>query len=235
MRDKGNARLELKKLRIHRDKLLAIVKMGLPAGLHGTMFSISNVIIQSSINGFGDLVVAGNSAAASIEGFVYMAMHAFCQASTSFVGQNVGAGRYDRLNRITLCSLVCVFVVGAISGNLAVIFGEPLLSLYTDSEIVTAYGMERIRIVCGLYALCGLMDVMVGVLRGMGHSVFPMLASVVGVCGLRLLWIYTLFRSIYHTTLSLYLTYPVTWVVTVVALVVYYVSKRRNIRRMTGL
>ena len=232
IKEQGSVRLELKKLHIYKDKFFKIGQVGVPAGFQGVVFSISNVIIQSSVNSFGATVVAGNSAAANIEGFVYMAMNAFHQAAISFTGQNVGAAKYERINKILLSAELCVLMVGVVFGNLMVIFGRPLLGLYTNSAVVVEAGMMRMRIICRLYALCGMMDVMVGSLRGLGYSVMPMIVSLIGACGLRLLWIFTFFRmDQFHTTTSLYLTYPASWSITLLAHIICFIVVRKGLEK----
>lgn len=231
-KNQGSVRLEWKSLRIYPQKFLRILQIGLPASFQGIIFSISNVIIQTSVNSFGSVVVAGNSAAANIEGFVYVAMNAFHQAAISFTGQNVGAARYERVNKILICAEFCVIVTGVLLGNLAVFLGHPLLGMYTSSHTVIEAGMKRLRVIARTYALCGMMDVMVGSLRGLGYSVMPMLVSLVGACGLRLLWIFTFFRQTpFHTTTSLYMTYPVSWIITFSAHVVCFLIVRRKLAK----
>lgn len=229
MKEAGAIRLELKELKIHKDKLIRMVKIGLPASFQGMLFSVSNVIIQSSVNGFGAVVVAGNSAAANIEGFVYAAMNAFYQAALSFTSQNMGAMKYERINRILYSAEVCAITAGLVLGNLAAFFGRDLLSLYsTNAEVIEA-GMVRLGVICSLYAICGMMDTVVGSLRGMGYSIVPMFVSLVGACGLRLFWVFTFFRmEEYHTVMSLYLTYPVSWTLTFLAHAVCFALIRRK-------
>ena len=229
MREKEAYRLILKDIRLHTKYVGRILRIGLPAGLQGTVFSLSNVVIQSSINSFGSVIMAGNAAAGSVEGFVFMGMNAFHQAAVSFVSQNVGAGRFERINKIVVRVMLCVTVTGILLGGLAVLFGEQLLGFYSGKEAVIAAGMIRLKIICGVYFLCGLMDVMVGVLRGMGYSVMPMIVSLIGACGLRLLWIFTIFQvDQYHTTTVLYLSYPVTWLITfMVHLICFGFARKR--------
>lgn len=232
MKETGDIRLDLRKLGMDKKVLLRLVQIGLPASVQGMVFSFSNVIIQSSINSFGTTVMAGNSAAMNIEGFVYVAMNTFYQASISFTSQNLGAGRYDRLNRILLNAELCVISVGIVLGCGMAIFGKPLLALYTDSPSAVLAGEERLKVIGFTYALCGMMDVVVGSLRGLGHSVMPMLVSIAGVCGTRLLWIFTAFRMAeYHTVTSLYLTYPVSWTITILAHFVCFVVVRRRLEK----
>lgn len=229
LKDGGDIRLDFRKLKLHRQKFLSILRVGLPASFQGIIFAISNVIIQSSVNSFGAVTIAGNSAASNIEGFVYVSMNAFYQATISFTSQNVGAGKYERINKILLRAQVCVIVVGLLLGNLAVYFGHSLLGFYTSSEVVKAAGMKRLGIISRTYALCGMMDVMVGSLRGMGYSVLPTIVSLIGACGLRLIWIFTFFRAEqFHTLTSLYMTYPVSWIVTTAAHIVCFIIVRRK-------
>lgn len=237
-REDTGLRLNLRKLRIHKDKLFLIMKIGLPAGFQGTVFSLSNVVIQSSINLFGEAVIAGNSAAASIEGFVYMAMNSCYQSTLSFTSQNLGAGKYERINKILLSGLLCVVTVWAVLGlGICMTVGRPLLSIYTSGEASINAGLRRMMYVCGTYFLCGIMDVMVGSLRGMGYSITPMIVSLLGACGLRLVWLGTVFQiEQFHTTDTVYLSYPVSWVITVAAHVIcFFICRHRLQKKMKRL
>ena len=194
-----------------------MLEVGLPAGLQGIIFSISNVLIQSSINSFGSLVMAGNTAASNIEGFVYTSMNAVYQTSLSFTSQNFGARKYDRIDKILLECLAIVTVVGLVLGQGAYFFGQQLLSIYSsDEKCYSKFGIDRLAIISTMYCLCGIMDTLVGSLRGVGYSILPMLVSLTGVCVIRVIWIFTVFKSV-HTTFSLYISYPITWVITLVA------------------
>lgn len=211
-----SCKLELKKMRFYKAQLTKMIGKGLPAGIQSSMFSISNVVIQSSVNSFGEVFMSGNSAAANIEGFVYASMNAFHQTALNFVGQNVGARQYKRVNRIAWICLACVTVVGIVAGGAAYIFAPQLLSIYiTDSAEAISYGVLRMTYVALPYFLLGMMDVTTGLLRGMGESLKPMLFSVLGVCGLRIVWVYTVFQiPQYHTPGGLFFSYPVSWIVT---------------------
>lgn len=232
MRETGAIKLELKKLRVHKAELISIIRIGLPAGFQGIVFALSNVVIQSSVNLFGNIVVAGNSAAANIEGFVYMAMNSFYQATLSFMSQNFGAGEYKRLNKILACGELCVVVVGLVLGNAAVLFGNQLLSIYSDSPEVIAAGMVRLHYISKVYFLCGIMDVLVGALRGIGYSVLPMVVSLLGACGLRLLWIATVFQiPQFHKIEVVYLSYAITWIITAGVHFLCYVIVRKKVTR----
>lgn len=232
MRETGAIKLELKKLRVHKAELISIIRIGLPAGFQGIVFALSNVVIQSSVNLFGNIVVAGNSAAANIEGFVYMAMNSFYQATLSFMSQNFGAGEYKRLNKILACGELCVVAVGLVLGNAAVLFGNQLLSIYSDSPEVIAAGMVRLHYISKVYFLCGIMDVLVGALRGIGYSVLPMVVSLLGACGLRLLWIATVFQiPEFHKVEVVYLSYAITWIITAGVHFLCYVIVRKKVTK----
>lgn len=233
MKDNGPLKFHIRKLSIDKGILFKIIQIGLPAGLQGTLFSLSNVFIQSSVNTFGDDIIAGNASAIQIEGFVYVAMNAFHQASLSFTSQNVGAGKKDRILKITFVSLILVTITGLILGNTAVFFGNPILHIFTDKEPIISAGLIRLRIICSVYFLCGLMDVMVGVLRGLGYSTMPAIVSLMGACVLRLIWLATVFKiDAWHTIETVYYSYPLSWVITfavhVVCFLVVYKKYKQN-------
>ncbi len=231
MRMDGLCHVELKELHIYKDKLLAMMQIGLPAGLQGCIFSLSNVLIQSSVNSFGSVAMAGNTAAANIEGFIYVSMNAIYQTSLSFTSQNMGARRYKRVDRIMLIGLAIVFMVGAAMGGLALLFDRQLLGIYSSSKEVIDYGVQRMAIICSTYFLCGMMDVMVGSLRGMGYSIMPMIVSLAGACGFRVVWIYTFFAA-EHTLRMLYISYPISWALTfLVHFLCYLIVRKRAFRR----
>ena len=227
-------KLSLKLLRIHWDKLKKILAIGIPAGVQGVIFSISNVIIQSSVNAFGSTVVAGNSAAANVEGFVYTSMNAISQATLTFTGQNVGAHKPKRIKRVYLNSLGLVTVIGLIMGTLVYIFSTPVLSLYTADPSVIRCGQLRLFWICLPYFLCGIMDVSAGALRGMGHSVVPMLVTILGVCGIRIVWIAVvhatgLVDTAQKTSIKwVYVSYMISWAVTflVHAVCVFFAQRK---------
>jgi len=216
MKRTDGCHLELKAMRFYKPQLLKLIRIGLPAGIQGSVFSISNVIIQSSINSFGDVFMSGNGAAASIEGFLYVIFNSFMQTSVNFIGQNAGARQYRRAKNILLICLGCSVSLSIFSSVLAYSFGPQLLSIYiTDSPQAIEFGMIRLTFIALPYFLCALMDVTTGGLRGLGASITPMLITVLGVCGVRLVWIYTVFQiPAYHTPQSLYASYPISWVIT---------------------
>lgn len=231
-KEHGMYQLFIKKIRFYGDSLKKILHIGIPSGIYGTVFSLSNVVIQSSVNSFGSTIMAGNAAAMNIEGFVYMAMNAFHQTAISFTGQNYGAGKIKRIWKIVFLSQMCVIVTGLLFGQLAVLAGRELLGIYSSEKLVIEAGLIRLKYICGPYFLCGMMDVMVGILRGLGRSVMPTVVSMIGACGLRLVWVFTIFSvNEYHTTRVLYLSYPITWFVTVLAHVICFAFVWKKIKR----
>ncbi len=221
MKQEGPCHLNLHKLRLSKPKVIEIIQVGLPAGMQGAIFSISNVLIQSSINEFGALAMAGSTASANIEGFIYIAMNSIYQTALSFTSQNYGAKQYDRIRKILRICLGIVVVVGLSMGLIALLFCHQLLGIYSsDAEVIT-FGIKRLAIICSTYFLCGMMDVMVGSLRGLGYSMLPMIVSLIGACGLRIVWIFTIFQM-HHTLSTLYISYPITWIITFCAHLVCY-------------
>ena len=196
MREEGPLHLDLKRLRLEWPVICRIFQVGLPAGLQGVIFALSNVVIQSSLNSFDSaVIVAGASASSNIEGFVYAAMSAFYQSALTFVGQNYGAGKCKRVDQIAGWCLGYVIATGLVLGNLGYLFGHTLLGIYAPGdEAVIAQGLVRMGFILRGYFICGTMEVMVGVLRGLGYSVAPMIVSLLGGCGLRLIWVATVFQ-----------------------------------------
>ena len=209
-------KLELKKMYFHKLQLAKMLRIGLPAGMQSSLFSISNVMIQSSINSFGDVLMSGNAAAGNIEGFIYASLNAFHQTAVNFIGQNAGAKQYKRVSRTLWICLGSVTVTGLVFCSIIYALGPTLLSIYiTDSAEAISYGMMRLSLICMPYFICGMMDVSTGALRGLGASFVPMLISVLGVCGIRIGWICTIFQiPQFHTPQSLYLSYPISWGIT---------------------
>lgn len=209
----GGCRVEWRKLRMRKEKVVQIVRIGFPAGLQGTVFSLSNVLIQSSVNSFGSVAMAGNTAASNIEGFIYMAMNSYHQTALSFTSQNFGAGNYKRIGKVLMECLALVTGVGLFMGWTAYLCGNQLLGIYSCDQKVIEVGLLRLSVICTTYCLCGIMDVLVGELRGLGYAVMPMIVSLIGACGFRILWIFTVFQW-HHSLLSLYISYPVSWILT---------------------
>lgn len=214
-----SCRLELKKLRFYAEPLKKILRLGIPAGIQASLFSISNVIIQSSINSLDTIyagVVAGNAAASNIQNFAFMTNEGFKQTAMNFTGQNVGSGNYKRVRRITNISLLMTLAVCIVVGVVMTLCSRPLLGIYiSDSPEAVKWGIIRMYCMCLPYFAGGIMDVSTGILRGLGQSIFPMLASVFGVCVFRVIWIFTVFQSkAFHTPESLWISYIISWLLT---------------------
>lgn len=234
MRMDGSCRVDLKQLRIHRDKFVDMVRIGLPAGLQGALFNISNVLIQSSVNSFGSVAMAGNSASANIEGFIYMGMNAIYQTTLSFISQNLGAKKYKRINHIALMSVGLVTAAGLFLGAAALLFDTQLLGIYSSSAEVMEFGMKRLWIIAPTYFLCGIMDVMMGCNRGLGYSIMPMIVSLAGACGFRILWIFIIFAS-NRTLETLYTSYPISWALTAAVHIICFIIVKRKLDRSVSV
>ena len=224
----GLLKFEPSKLKVDRYILRRMIGIGIPAGVQGTIFSISNVVIQSSVNSFGSTVIAGNSATMNIEGFVYIAMNSIYQTAITFVGQNYGAGEKKRVLRCTFLCEGIVVAVGVAFGMAAFIFSEPLLYVYSNSAAVVSAGKIRCMYILPFYFLCGMMDVIVGSLRGIGQSIVPMVTSMIGACAFRLVWIATVFQLL-RSTGTLYISYPISWTITFAAHVIFFIHFYRKI------
>lgn len=231
IKDEGLVHLEIRHLYIDKDALKEIATVGLPAGIQSTFFNISNVLIQSSINSFGSIIMAGNGAASSISDFVSNVIVAFYQGCLTFTSQNVGAKQIKRVPKILLvCEVLAVFL-GFVTGEAALLAGESLLSIYASDPEVIAAGMIKLRCVTQYYFLYAAMEVIVGSLRGMGASIFPMAVSLLGICVFRIFWIMTVFQSI-HTIEILYYSYPISWIITgVIHLFTWFFIMNKTIRK----
>ncbi|MBQ5911226.1 MAG: MATE family efflux transporter [Clostridia bacterium] len=212
-----DCKLELGKIKFYSESLKNIFRMGIPAGIQSSLFSVANIIIQSSTNALDTVyagVVAGGAAASNIQNFAFMTNSGFHQTAMNYTGQNVGSGKYDRVKKITVISLICVAITAIVVGVLMTVFAEPLLRIYiTDSEEAVNWGVIRMICMCLPYFTAGIMDVTTGILRGMGLSLFPMLSSVFCICIFRIVWVYTVFAiPAYHTPESLWLSFPISWV-----------------------
>lgn len=221
IKEDGSYGINLSELRLTGSKLKEIMFVGIPAGMQGVVFALSNVLIQSSINSFGSIAMAGNTAASNIEGFIYISMNSYNQTAISFTSQNIGGKKIERVGKILLICIGLVSMFGIILGFGAYFAGNTLLHIYSSDMEVIHYGLMRMRVICLTYFTCGIMDVFAGSVRGMGYSVMPMIISLIGACGLRIVWIYTIFKA-HHTLTTLYISYPVTWVITICAYIVCY-------------
>lgn len=230
----GALKLVIKDLRINGRTLLQMLKIGLPAGLQGTLFSISNVLIQSSINSFGSAAMAGNAAAVNLEGFVYVGMNSFHHTSLSFTGQNYGRGEYKRIKKVLIYALFFTSFVGLLLGWSAYLLRYPLLSIYVRKEPnvdeIIGYGVIRMTVIMTTYFTCGTMDVLVGALRGLGHSILPMISTLTCVCGLRILWIYTVFKQ-FRSLEVLYASYPLSWMLATLVHIVSYIIVYSRVKK----
>ena len=235
MRQTGPARLSLRQLRLHPSEALRMIQIGLPAGLQSVVFNISNVMVQSCVNSFGADVIAANTASANIAAFTYTAMNAVFHAAITFTSQNLGARRYDRIWKIFWNCQLTVMLIGVPLCVLSTVFGPQLLSIYVSADdpardAVIAMGMIRTYYVTTPYFLCGIMEVCCGMVRGLGKSGLPMVVTIFGACVMRIVWIYTIFAW-KHTLPALYVSYPISWVITAAMHVVCFVYFWKRIRR----
>jgi len=224
----GCYRLELRKLKIYWKKLAEVMRIGMPAGIQNSLFSISNVLIQSSINSFGEIVMAANTAAVSIEGFMNSAVAGVADASINFTGQNVGAGKYKRIRRVALVCGIASVIISVGMGALILTFGRQLLSVYNTDPEVIEQGLHRLFVNGITYSIFALMQVFAGCVRGMGKSLAPMLISIIGICGLRIVYIYTVF-ALFPQLNVLYLSYPASWLCAMLANMIYYLITSRRL------
>ena len=223
VREKDDFKLNFRRLAINTHILAKIVKIGLPAGFQGIMFSFSNVIIQSSVNSFGAITIAGNAAAVNLEGFVYTSMNGFAQGTLTFCSQNMGAGKVDRIKKVVLVSQVCIAIIGAVLGGVFILFRYQLVGFFSSSPDVIEAGVRRFWIIMTTYYLCGMMDGMSNSIRGIGHSLTPVITSLCGACLYRIIWIFTIFQiPQFHTIYCIYITYPISWILTFIANIIFY-------------
>ena len=222
--------LHLAKLRIRSVYLKQIFEVGVPAGIQSTVINISNAMLQSSVNSFGSIAMAGYTASNNIFGFLYVSVNSFTQACMSFTSQNYGVKKLKRMDRVLIDCMILSVVVTLILGSSVYIFGPELLHIYSNQADVIKYGMEIFSYTTVTYFLCGLMDLFPGALRGMGYSTVPMILSIIGTVGVRIIWIYGLFPS--HRSLTfLFLSYPVSWIATIIMQVICFWFVRKKIHR----
>jgi len=230
VRSEGPIRFSWRLARIHRRKLIDLVKIGLPAGLQGLLFSISNVLIQSAVNSFGSVVVAGNAAASNVEGFASTTLNAYYNAAITFTGQSMGAEKYDQIDNIARVCVVAVLITWVFLGGGILVFGRPLLGIYTSDPAVVEAGMIRLKVTLAAYFANGIMNVFPGLTRAMGYSLLPMLCTLVGACLMRMVWLVTVFAW-YPTVMVLLLCYPVTWTLAGIGQVASFLYARHEIRK----
>ena len=232
VKETGPLRLDFRQLKIYPIKLKQIMQVGIPAGIQGMLFSLANVTVQSSVNSFGEVIMAGSSAAISIEQFIYSNINAFYQANVAFTSQNYGAGDYRRIKKIAMISVVTGVVTTELLSVLAVYFGPQLLGIYSPSAEVVAAGMVRLRWIALFYGLDAIMDVIVGSLRGVGYNILPMLVTLMGACASRLIWLSTVFRlPAYHRIEMVYIVYPLSWALTATTHLICYFFVSRKVDR----
>lgn len=218
------------KLKFNKSISLRMVKIGFPAGIGGVLFSLSNVVVQSAVNSFGSVVIAGCSAAANIEGFLYASTNCFFHAGLTFTGQYIGAGKYKKVPRILLCCAGSAFVVCTILSGLVCIFRGALAGIYSSDPQVMEITITRILIVCSCYAFCSVMDVIPGVIRGMGYSIAPTLIALTGACLFRILWVATVFQH-FRTLTGLLIAYPLSWVLTISGHLIFFTFADKKLVR----
>lgn len=217
-------------LHIDRNKLRDIVKIGLPAGLQGLLFSISNVLIQSAVNSFGSTMIAASSAAANVESYVGTTMNAYYNAAITFTGQNMGAKKYDRIDTVAKVCTTLIFATWILLSGAILLFGRSLLAIYTSDPEVVDLGMLRMNVMMVAYFTCGTMNVYPGLTRGMGHSVLPMLCTLIGACLMRIVWLATFFTW-HPTVIMLFVCYPITWALAGLGQAGSFLYVRGQIRR----
>lgn len=220
--------LRFSRLCMKKFYLVQIFQVGIPAGVQSTVINISNALLQSSVNSFGSTAMAGYTAANNILGFLYASVNAVTQACMSFTSQNYGVGKYKRMDRVLLDCGILSFVIALVLGCGSYMFGGEILKIYTEDPEVIRCGVEILSITTVPYFLCGIMDLFPGALRGMGHSGVPMILSIIGTVGTRIVWIFWIFpqhRSLY----TLFISYPASWFITIVLQVVCFVFVRRTV------
>ena len=226
----GCYKLHIEKMKINTDYLLPLFRIGLPAGIQSLVINFSNVLLQSSVNSFGDIAMAGYTAANNIFGFLYVTVNSFSQTCMSFMSQNYGAGKRKRMDRVFWdCMLLSVGVTLTL-GCGVYYFGEQILGIYTPSPQVIQCGMEVFLYTTTTYFICGIMDLIPGAMRGVGYSTVPMILSVIGTVGVRIFWIYCVFPT-HHALDILFISYPLSWIITVIMQVICFIFVRRRVRK----
>lgn len=229
-RSEGVYRLKWKELHIYGDKMKSMIQIGLPAGLQSAAFNLSNMLVQSSVNSFGHLAMAGNTAANNIDGFLNITANAINQTAVSFMSQNMGAKKYGRMDKVLLECLAFIGILGGAMGFGAYLIAPQLLHIYSPDAEVVKYGIIRMSFICAPYAICGMQDVMGGGLRGSGYSLAPTIISLTGACLFRIIWIFTAFRM-HHSLYVLYVSYPISWSLTGITHgICYLVMRRRRLK-----
>lgn len=220
-------RLNIKKLKFYKDELKSILMLGLPAGIQSSLFSVSNVIIQSTVNSFGSVAMAGIAAGSNFDSYVYTATNAIAQTTMTFTSQNVGAKKIPNIGKVYRYCIIIAFIISAVMGGVGYFFGDFIVSLFSEETDVIAIGADRLKMIMPFYFFCSLMDVAASQIRGMGKSFEPMIVSLLGACGIRIIWVYTVL-PINKTLTMLYWSYPVSWAITFFAqFVLYFILKHQ--------
>ena len=230
VKESGDFKFEIKKLCLDSKIVAKIFGIGFPSGLQGIIYSLSNVVLQSSVNSFGADVVAANAAADNIQTFIWVAMNAFAQAAVTFESQNIGGGKFSRIGKVAGVSCLCGATTGFLMGGFCVLFPSHLISLYATKEEVITAGVLKLCTVAGIYFLCGIQDCLSGTIRGIGYSLVPTIISVFGACGVRVLWVSTAFQTpLFHSINGLYLVYPISWIIMIVAYLICFSILRKRL------
>lgn len=227
-KSEGCYQLRFSKLRIQKVYLRQIFQVGIPAGIQSTVINFSNALLQSSVNSFGSTAMAGYTAANNILGFLYASVNAVTQACMSFTSQNYGVGKYKRMDRVLINCLILSVVISGVLGCGSYAFGTEILKVYTEDPKVIQCGLEILSMTTVTYFLCGIMDLFPGALRGMGRSGVPMILSIIGTVGTRIVWIFILFPQ--HRSLKfLFISYPASWLFTIVMQVICFFFVRKQV------
>ena len=227
----NSCKLHFSKLRLNKTELLKIIGIGLPAGVQNSLFSISNVIIQSTVNSFGSVAMAGIAAGSNYDSYIYTATNAISQTTMTFSSQNMGARKHENVGKIYRYCIIIASIIGVVMGAVGTVFSEFIVGFFSTDKAVVAIGAERLALVMPFYVFCSLMDVAAGQLRGMGESFKPMIVSLLGGCGIRLFWIYAIL-PLNRTLMFLYWAYPISWAATfVVQFSLYFILKNRIFRK----
>lgn len=227
-------RLRLSRLRVYKKELKEIIRIGLPAGFQSSLFSFSNVLIQSTINSFGSIAMAGNTAAQNADAFIYTCTNAIAQTTMTFTSQNIGAKKYENLRKIYFMCTGFAFLISVVLGGISLIFPEQLLGIFSTEPAVIEIGKQRLYIMMTTYFLCSIMDVAGCQIRGMGRSIEPMIITLLGACGIRVLWLYTGF-PLNPQLWNLYISYPISWATTFVALFISYFVFEKRLKKKAEL
>lgn len=235
LKEEGYCKLVLKKLRFHKSELLQIIKVGLPSGILNSFFSIANVLIQTNLNVFGYSLVAGSSTGSNLEGFVYTSMNAVSNATVTFAGQNYGAKKPERIKKTAIEASIMIIVISLIWTLILLTAGQYIAKLYTPDPVVIQYACERMKIILPIYFVCGIVEVLVGCMRGMGYSFTPMIANFFCICVFRIVWIYTACKAV-NTPQMLYLSWPISWILNIVVdgIIMTIIYKREKPKLMSA-